>query len=474
MGRRARLRAAHGRHRILNTATVLDTVVGVHHTATVDKPWDAGANKKRLPDPLTVATAKKMFAWYDSSRVENGELPKDACSFPHHEVSADGTVGAANLAGCRNGLARLAGSNVPSSEQEGVRRHLQAHLDDGKSSTSDAAGTLPRAEIRSRAAAQLEAHGRQGTSGQTWYRIENLVQTPGVASVYLYGEIGMWGITAEDFVRDLQAVNASQLDLHINSMGGEVFEAIAILNALRSHPAAVTTYVDSLAASSASVVAMAGSKVVMGRNSTLMIHDAHAIEIGNASVMQAMANLLNKTSDNIASVYAEKAGGDIAQWRQVMQAETWFSAEEAVAAGLADEVDTSGQGAAQESAAAQDLMTATFDLSVFRYPGRDAAPAPAIAAPSNSAEEPVAPPAVEETPVAPSEPDPVPVEPQPDLDDQGDPPPPAPVVATAATPAAPSPAADQWAAMTRGLLQDAAPPTVGALLARLRKEGQPA
>src|SRR5205814_1172944 len=126
MGRRARLRAAHGQRRILNTATVLDTVVGVHHTATVDKPWDAGANEKRLPTPVPVAKAKAVYAWYDSAQVADGALPKSACKFPHHEVNADGTVGAANLPACRNGLARLSGANVPDSDRDGTKRHLQA------------------------------------------------------------------------------------------------------------------------------------------------------------------------------------------------------------------------------------------------------------------------------------------------------------------------------------------------------------
>jgi hypothetical protein len=112
---------------------VVDTASPVHHTATEDRPWDAGPNEKRLPSPMTVKTAKAMYAWYDESQAEGGELPKAACSLPHHEVSADGKPGAANLSGVRNALSRLPQSNIPASQHDAVRRHLQAHLDDAKS-----------------------------------------------------------------------------------------------------------------------------------------------------------------------------------------------------------------------------------------------------------------------------------------------------------------------------------------------------
>lgn len=327
----------------------------------------------------------------------------------------------------------------------------------------------------------LQGHVRQGKPGQTWYRIDNLVQSPGSACIYLYGEVGMWGVTAEDFVRDLQNVNASQLDLHINSMGGDVFEGIAILNALRAHRATVTTYVDGLAASIASVIAMAGEKVVMGRNTTMMIHEAHAIAIGEADAMRAMAELLDKTNDNIASIYAEKSGGDTAQWREAMRVETWYAAEEAVAAGLADEVE-----AAPEREPADESMAASYDLSVFKYAGRDQAPAPVIPAPANSGvppfepepdeddestdpenkatepgeDEPVEEPAGEPAAKA----DPV-VDPDEEDDEDEDP----------TEPSTPeNSGTDLWAALQHGLLADATPSTVDELLAALEKEGTPA
>ncbi|MFG2913348.1 head maturation protease, ClpP-related [Kitasatospora sp. NPDC048298] len=227
--------------------------------------------------------------------------------------------------------------------------------------------TRPRAQLR---------------EGRTdWYRITNSIGG-GTATVHIYDEIGgYWGVTASDFVRELSAVNASQIDVHINSPGGEIFEGIAIANALRAHAATVVTYVDSLAASIASVIALAGDRVVMAPNSQLMIHDGSGICFGNAADMREMADLLDRQSDNIADVYATKAGGTVEEWRALMMAETWYTAAEAVAAGLADEVIApSTQTSTDDNSSPTTVPTAQWDLSVFRYAGRDAAPEPVLTA----------------------------------------------------------------------------------------------
>lgn len=462
MGRRSRLRMQHAAGRITNTA-VLDTVVGVHHTATVDKTWDAGANKKRLPDPLTVATAKKMFAWYDAAQVTAGELPKGACSFPHHEVDADGNVGAANLAACRNGLARLSGSNVPESEQDGVKRHLQAHLDDGKSSTQAIIPGRPSAKT-TRSRAQL----REGVTA--WYRIENLIDTPGTAAIYIYDEIGYFGVSAQDFVAELAQLKVSTLEVHLNSPGGDVFDGLAIYNALRRFPAKKTGYIDGIAASAASFIAMACDELLIERNAQMMVHDASGICIGNASEMQMMATLLDKASDNIADIYLQRAGGTLEQWRGAMKVETWYSSAEAVTAGLADAVAGETDPPMPDS-----VPHNTWDLKIFAYAGRENAPAPVIraeaapeepAAPSTdpAAVEPPAPQPVTDAP-APVEPAEAPVvEAEPEA---------VPVAVVDETPAA-EPDDTVWAAMTRGLLHNATPSTVDELFAALQKEGIPA
>jgi len=169
----------------------------------------------------------------------------------------------------------------------------------------------------------------------SWYRIENAADP--VANVYIYGLIG-WDVTAQDFIRDLQAVTSDKLNVHIATDGGDVFDGIAILNALRAHSAEVTTVVDSQALSAGSFILQAGATRQMMPNSTVMVHEASAGVLGNAGEMREAADLLDKASNNIASIYSERAGGTVDEWRSVMQAETWFTAQEAVDAGLADKV----------------------------------------------------------------------------------------------------------------------------------------
>lgn len=176
-----------------------------------------------------------------------------------------------------------------------------------------------------------------------WYAIRNVADDDGdsaAAELLIYDEIGgSFGISSDEFVKDLMGIKAKNIDVRINSPGGSVFDAIAIYNALIKHPANVTTYVDALAASAASIIAMAGDSVVMMVGSQLMIHDALGLEMGNAKDMREMANFLDRQSDNLATIYSAK-GGDTSDWRALMLKETWMFADEAVELGLADSVYT--------------------------------------------------------------------------------------------------------------------------------------
>lgn len=207
-----------------------------------------------------------------------------------------------------------------------------------------------------------------------WYDIRNQAgEEDEPASVLIYDEIGgSLGVSAEQFAQDIAEITAPEIRVRINSPGGAVFDGIAIYNSLNHHPARVVVYVDSLAASAASVVAMAGDEIVMMPGSQMMIHDASAMEQGNAADMGKMATFLDRQSDNVADIYRMRAGGDAAKWRGLMLAETWMFAQEAVDYGLADRV-------AEPPAAAdpdRDLMSRTFDLGRFRYRGRRNAPEP--------------------------------------------------------------------------------------------------
>lgn len=171
-----------------------------------------------------------------------------------------------------------------------------------------------------------------------WFRIINKVETR-TATVDIFDEIGIWGTTAKDFAAQLNELDVDTISLNVNSPGGDVFDGIAILNTLRAHPAKITATVQGLAASAASFLLMGADEVVMARNSELMIHNATGLVFGDADDMAAMAKNLQRVNSNIASIYAEKAGGDDKAWLKAMKAETWYSADEAVEAGLADRLD---------------------------------------------------------------------------------------------------------------------------------------
>lgn len=205
----------------------------------------------------------------------------------------------------------------------------------------------------------------QAREPRPWYRITN--QADDEAEVMLYDEVGGWlGATADEFINDLRGITASKILLRVNSPGGSVTEGIAIANALRSHPANVTVQVDGIAASIASVIAMAGDRVRMMPNALLMVHEASGLCVGDAAEMIKMAELLDKISDNIAGAYAARAGGTETEWRQVMKEETWYRGEEAVAAGLADEVVPMPK---RGDDPAEPEMRQRFDLSAYGYAG---------------------------------------------------------------------------------------------------------
>ena len=221
-------------------------------------------------------------------------------------------------------------------------------------------------------------------------------QDDGVTRIDLMDEIGYWGTTAQDFVDELLAIDSATIELHVNSPGGDVFDGVAIMNALADHPATVNVVVDGLAASAASYIALAGDTVKMNRASQMMIHDAAGMCWGNAADMETMKALLDRISDTIAGIYADRAGGEAEDWRDLMRAETWYSAVEAVDAGLADEAvsgpksadepaedpagdepgeeDPNGEGEDEDPEAIADR----FRLAVasFKYAGRAQAPAP--------------------------------------------------------------------------------------------------
>jgi ATP-dependent Clp endopeptidase proteolytic subunit ClpP len=166
------------------------------------------------------------------------------------------------------------------------------------------------------------------------------------AEIYIYDEIGYWGVTARQFVNDLKALgDISHINLHINSPGGDVFDGIAIFNALKHHGAAITVHIDGLAASMASVIAMVGNPVIMPENTMMMIHKPWGFAGGDANDMRDYAELLDKVESVLIPAYAEKTGKSPDEIAAMLEDETWMDGKECVAMGFADQVTlSSGYG----------------------------------------------------------------------------------------------------------------------------------
>lgn len=204
---------------------------------------------------------------------------------------------------------------------------------------------------RMRRIALAHARPRDVVPVAPWYKIRNADDAER-AVVQLDGEIG-WDVVSSSFARDLNAVTAPAIDLQINSPGGSVWDGYAIYNALQAHPATITAHIIGVAASAASFIAMAADEIVAYRPSEMMIHDAAAwVDVWGimnpaelAAVSAAIAELrvsLDQTSDEIAAIYARKAGGTAAEWRAAMTATTWYTPDTALAAGLVDRINGDG------------------------------------------------------------------------------------------------------------------------------------
>lgn len=204
-------------------------------------------------------------------------------------------------------------------------------------------------------------------------------------SLYIYGPIDSWGeywgVSAAEVIGALRDITSSTIDVHLNSPGGDYFEGVAIHTALAAYRGTVNIHVDGMAASAASVIAMAGNTITMAHGAQMMIHDPTTISMGGAAQLRSDANLLDKIAGDISEFYAHRAGGDAATWRKAMAKETWYTAAEAVAAGLADKVAERPTGQrpepeAEETASEAAAARAAYWIAAWARPGRDAAPAP--------------------------------------------------------------------------------------------------
>ena len=178
--------------------------------------------------------------------------------------------------------------------------------------------------------------GFASSKQQGWYNFADTES--GVTEIRIYDDIGWYGVTAKDFIAELDRVNTDEILLRVNSPGGSVFDGFAIYNALKRHDAKVTVVVDGVAASIASIIALAGDEIHIVDNGIFMIHKAWNIIAGNADELRKSADILDKIDGNILDVYVSKTGLETAQIDNWVAEETFFTAEEAQEHGFVDQV----------------------------------------------------------------------------------------------------------------------------------------
>ena len=175
-------------------------------------------------------------------------------------------------------------------------------------------------------------------------KFEIVSKDNGVADVFLYGEIvsdsygGEYGISEKDIVNALKNIprSVTQINLRVNSPGGSVFSGTTIYELLRNHPAKVTAYVEGFAASIASVIIMAADEIVIGEAAMIMIHKPLVGIYGNSNTLQDMIEILDKIEYQMISIYKKRMGASKEEIASMLSKETYFTAEQAIEAGLAD------------------------------------------------------------------------------------------------------------------------------------------
>ena len=187
---------------------------------------------------------------------------------------------------------------------------------------------------------------------KSWYEIR--ARSTG-AEVLIYDEIGAYGVSAKGFLAELGALpDGVPIDLRLNSPGGSVFDAVAIFNALQRHEGEITVWIDGIAASAASYIAMAGCEIVMPENAFLMIHDPSGLVMGTAEDMRATAQALDKVKVSLIQGYAGKSGKTDDDIATLMADETWLDAKDALDLGFIDRI------------AEPVKLAASFDVARFR------------------------------------------------------------------------------------------------------------
>jgi ATP-dependent Clp protease protease subunit len=296
-----------------------------NNTVSDSEPSWGGVDKTSLP----------RIAFADQGEADK----KSTWSYPHHWVSGgskddSGVYTTGTLYLHKGGLnAAWAAANGARSGQEAssaVKSHLEAH----------------------RKALGLD-------DNQNIHRGFSIKAQANEAEIYLYEEIGSgWfgGVGAKEFKDELLKIGkVNNISVRLNSPGGDVFDGLAIYNLLKQNPARVTVYIDGLAASIASVIAMAGDEIRMGESAMLMVHDPWTMAMGDAQEMRDVADRLEKVGNQLLNIYSKRTGLKRTDVADLMAAETWMTGEEAMLNGFIDSIVENLQ------------LAAHFDMAKFNY-----------------------------------------------------------------------------------------------------------
>jgi ATP-dependent Clp endopeptidase proteolytic subunit ClpP len=180
---------------------------------------------------------------------------------------------------------------------------------------------------------------------EKWYNIQN--KASGITDVYIFDEIGTYGVTAQAFINDIKDLKDTPINLRINSLGGDVFDGMAMYNVIKRREARTTVYIEGIAASIATIIALGADEVVMAENSLFMIHNAWGGTMGEAKDMRKTAETLDKISSELTDIYRKKTGLSNDVLAEMMDAETWLNADEAYELGFVDTISDSIKVAAK-------------------------------------------------------------------------------------------------------------------------------
>lgn len=216
--------------------------------------------------------------------------------------------------------------------RSGVIAAKQRAAQQGATSIADAAGRLLEK-------IDGKEEKKESAVQHSWFKMQAPANDDAPAEIMIYDEIGNFGIGAADFDKQLKALgDVKNILLRINSPGGDVFSGLAIYNTLDAHPAEITAKIDGIAASAASLIAMAADKIMAPDNAFLLIHEPYALTIGPAEAHLAMAADLERMSASFAGVYAKRSGQELETVRALMKADRLMDATEASSLGYVDEL----------------------------------------------------------------------------------------------------------------------------------------